>query len=117
MRTVSLSALMLAAGLLAGCGPAHPKPPAAPAVAAPSREIVTPAQTADATVIAVNKSGRFVVLNFPSRTPLPPGHCMEIYRNGLKTAEVKVSGPEQDSHTVADILSGEVRRGDEARGE
>ena len=111
---------LVVAGLLTGCHAPHAKsapanPPANPA-AGPAA-IVTPAQTAAAYVIAVNESARFVVLNFPSGQPLAPGQVVGIYRNGLKTAEVKISGPQQDNNIVGDILSGDVRKGDDARGE
>jgi hypothetical protein len=35
-----------------------------------------------------------------------------LYRNGLKTAEVKIVGPIYDANIVADILSGEAQAGD-----
>jgi hypothetical protein len=38
-----------------------------------------------------------------------------IYRDGLKVAEVRVTGPQQDNNTVADITSGETQVGDTVR--
>jgi len=114
---LSWMGLLPAAALLAGCGLFHHHPPAAPAPVAAPALIVTPAQTAAAHVLSVNESGRFVILNFAGGQPLPPGHYLALYRKGLKTAEVKISGPQQDDNTIADILSGEARKGDEARAE
>ena len=79
--------------------------------------IVTPAQTSAAYVLLVNDSGRFVVLNFPGGQVPAEGKILDIYRNGLKTAEVKISKFRQENNVTADILTGEVRKGDEARGE
>ena len=118
MRMLSWMGLLPAICLLAGCGWFHHQHPSAPAPVPDSAPvIVTPAQTAAAHVLSVNASGRFVILNFAGGQPLPAGRYLAIYRKGLKNAEVKVSGPQQDDNTVADILSGEARKGDEAREE
>lgn len=87
-----------------------------PASTAPP-PIVTVSTVPVAQVIQVNRSARFVVLHFPSGAPLAPGHLMDIYRNGFKAAEVRISGPQEEFNTAADILSGEVETGDEARGQ
>jgi lipoprotein NlpI len=78
---------------------------------------ITPAQLSVASVFSVNKTWNFVILNISGGQPLPPGRILSIFRNGSKTAEVKVSGPQNGSYTAADILSGEARKGDEARGQ
>jgi hypothetical protein len=38
-----------------------------------------------------------------------------LYRGGLKVAEVKAVGPQQETSIVADIVSGEPQVGDTAR--
>jgi hypothetical protein len=38
-----------------------------------------------------------------------------LYRAGLKTAEVKVTGPQSESNIVADLVSGEAQAGDTVR--
>jgi hypothetical protein len=38
-----------------------------------------------------------------------------IYRAGLKTAEVRITGPQQDSNIVADLVSGDAQVGDTVR--
>jgi len=55
------------------------------------------------------------VLNFPEgRVPKLEQHLF-LYRGGLKTAEVKVVGPQQETSIVADIISGEAQPGDTVR--
>lgn len=89
-------------------GAQKPAPPA-PAV------IVTPDSSLAARVIKVNATGGFVILNFPDgRMPKLDQHLF-LYRAGLKTAEVKVVGPQQDTSIVADIVSGGVKEGDVVR--
>jgi hypothetical protein len=91
--------------------PSNPEPPAP----AKSKTIVTPDESLAATVLTVNTVGRFVVLNFPEgRVPKLDQHLF-LYRDGLKTAEVKIVGPKQDTSIVADILSGDAQAGDTVR--
>ncbi|HUC86255.1 MAG TPA: hypothetical protein VL970_13745 [Candidatus Acidoferrales bacterium] len=77
--------------------------------------IVTPDESLTAKVLSVNTVGRFVVLNFPEgRMPKLEQHFF-LYRGGLKAAEVKIVGPQQDSSIVADIISGDAQTGDVVR--
>ena len=77
--------------------------------------IVTPGGTLPGTVVSVNPAARFAVLRFaPGQLP-PLEQRMSVYRQGLKVAELKISGPQRDIHTVADVLAGECRAGDEVR--
>lgn len=78
--------------------------------------IVTPDVSPSGKVLQVNESSRFAVLSFPIGTVPPVGQMLNAYRRGLKVAELKVSGPQADENTVADITKGEVRPGDEVRG-
>ena len=90
----------------------NPGPSTAKPAPVQSKSILQPDASLAATVLSVNASGRFVVLNFPvGRLPKLDLH-MFLYRNGLKTAEVKIVGPVQDANIVADILSGEAQAGD-----
>ena len=106
------------AGLLAlaasGCFWEHPQPATKPAATAP-KAIVTPDYSLAAKVISVNTVGRFVVLSFPTRQLPSVDQTMFLYRDGLKVAEVRVTGPQQDNNTVADITSGEAQVGDTVR--
>lgn len=93
------------------------QPAPAPSKPAPvqSKTIVTPDASLAAKVLTVNTVGRFVVLNFPEgRLPRLDQHLF-LYRGGLKTAEVKVVGPQQDTSIVADIVSGDAQTGDTVR--
>ena len=80
-----------------------------------SQLIVTPDDTLAAKVLTVNTIGRFVVLNFPEGQMPKIGQYMYLYRAGLKTAEVKIVGPQQDTSIVADIISGDAQTGDTVR--
>jgi len=77
--------------------------------------IVTPDDTLAAKVMTVNTVGRFVVLNFPEGQMPKMDEHMFLYRAGLKTAEVKIVGPQQDTSIVADIISGDAQAGDTVR--
>jgi hypothetical protein len=87
-----------------------------PAPATPQNQtVVTPDESLTAKVLAVNTVGRFVVLNFPEgRMPKQDQHLF-LYRGGLKTAEVKIVGPQQETSIVADIISGDAQVGDTVR--
>jgi hypothetical protein len=77
--------------------------------------IVTPGGALPGTVISVNPGGRFVVLRFPMGQLPPLNQRLSAYRQGLKVADLKVSGPQRDIHTIADVIAGECRAGDEVR--
>ena len=122
MRNVFLAAALLAALCSTGClgkRGAKPAPAASPvsANASPSRagSTVTPAAGLKGTVTAVNANLRFAVLTFPSG-PMPgAGQYLGLYRQGLKVGVLKVTGPQSDQNTVADIVTGEAQNGDEVR--
>lgn len=57
----------------------------------------------------------FVVLTFPVGGIPPIGQKLNVYRKGAKIGEVKVTGPQRDTNTVADIISGELQVNDEVR--
>ncbi len=96
--------------LLTGCaGPAKPAHPA------PAPAIVTADDAQRATVAMYNPIGRFVVLNFPAGRVPPHDQMFFIYHGGLQAGTVKITGPERDNSTVADLISGEAHPGDEVR--
>ena len=80
-----------------------------------SQTIVTPDESMAAKVLSVNTIGRFVVLNFPEGQLPKIDQHMFLYRSGLKTGEVKIAGPQQDTSIVADIVSGDAQAGDLVR--
>jgi hypothetical protein len=115
MRNIFLLNLLLAAVMAAGCA-AHKgqKPKSAPPLAAP-QAIVTPDSSLVAKVISVNQVGRFVILNFPMEQMPRLQQPLFLYREGLKVAELKVSGPQQDDNIAADVIAGDAQVGDVVR--
>lgn len=88
---------------------------AAVAPAEKPQPIVTPDETLTGAVVSVNEVGRFVVLRFPLGRMPAEDSTLFVYRQGLKVAELKVTGPQKDDHTIADIRTGECRLKDEVR--
>ena len=80
------------------------------------KPIVTPDYRLTGTVAKVDNDGRFVIISFLPG-PMPKAdELLYIYHNGLRVAEVKVDAKYQgDNNTVADIITGDVQAGDEAR--
>lgn len=103
----------------------HPEQPAAstpvsssPAPAAPNtplNPIVTPDNSLTARVASYNATGRFVVLSFPVGHMPSMDQTLFLYRNGLKVGEVKITGPQRDNDSVADLVTGTAQVGDEVR--
>jgi hypothetical protein len=104
-----------AAMLLAGC--AHPKPPARTPPKSDNKNsgetYITPALGTVGRVELVNAEGRFVVVSFPAGHVPPPGQSWRINHRGLKIGRVKITGPQRELDTVADIVEGEANIGDE----
>jgi hypothetical protein len=115
-KLLPISLLVLALSL-SGCALfRHNKTSTQTSAESPSTpKIVTPDESMEAKVLSVNTIGRFVVLNFPSGRMPKIDQQMFLYRNGLKIAEVKVVGPQQDMSIVADIISGDAQPGDAVR--
>ena len=95
--------------------PARPGHFNQPAATNRSGLIVTPGGSIRGKVASVNPDGRFVVLGFPFGSVPPAGKTLNVYRNGLKVGELKVTGPQRENNTVADIVAGQCRVGDDAR--
>jgi len=86
--------------------------PLRPTTATP---IITPDYSLAAKVVSVNTAGRFVVLSFPENLMPKVEQTLFLYRNGLKTGAVRVTGPQQESNIVADLTAGEAQVGDTVR--
>ena len=113
MKTISLLVvLLLVVGGGSGCIFGHHHSRSQPATPQP---IITPDMSLAARVVSVNLVGRFVVLGFPPNQLPKVGQAMYLYRAGLKAAEVKITGPQQDNNIVADLVSGEAQVGDTVR--
>ena len=125
----AIAAVVLIGALAAsGCArrKANPPPsrfaPVEPATVAPpgasrfdDKLIVTPTTTLVGKVARVNSASRYVVLSFAVGRLPAMGQVMFLYRRGLKVAEIKVNGPQQEENVVADLVAGEADVGDEAR--
>ena len=117
--------------LLAGCAMSKPDPTASAAQAKTarsskpaalgrgqkvgSRPEVTLDEAVLGTVVSVNPALRFLVMDFPVRKLPVLEQRLNVYRNGQKVGEVKVTGPGRDTTIAGDIMVGEVRVGDEVR--
>lgn len=76
---------------------------------------ITLANSALGRVASVDIGKRFAVVTFPFGGVPGAGQRLNVYRNSAKVAEVKVTGPQRDINTVADIVFGEVQVNDEVR--
>ncbi|HEY1661226.1 MAG TPA: hypothetical protein VGI03_02310 [Verrucomicrobiae bacterium] len=100
-------------GLLTGCSStkqSHFSP-----TPGPSTTLVTPDTTLSAKVVSYNAVGRFVVLSFPVGEMPKTDDTLFLYHGGVKTGEVKITGPQRNTDVVGDLLDGEAQVGDEVR--
>ena len=115
--------IILITVLLAGCAPTKPGPngqAASPPVkrVKPSKAappIITPAYGIIGKVALVNDKLRYVVIDFTLSRKPEPEIRLNVYRNGQKVGEVKISDQAQESNVAADITAGEVKVGDDVR--
>lgn len=90
------------------------QPPSAP-VAEKAPLIITPDTQPHGKVAFLNPDKRYVIVSFPIGALPPVDRPMNVYRNGLKVGEIKITGPKRDFNIVADIVAGECHMGDEVR--
>jgi hypothetical protein len=117
MKSLTLLTLLAAGLLAAGClhhRTASPARSAAPAAAAP-QPIITPDNSLTARVARYNAAGRFAVLSFPVGQMPKLEQNLFLYRGGMKVAEVKITGPQNENNIVADLVTGDAQVGDEVR--
>ena len=110
------------AALVVVCGCAHKKdaPNTGPrhlSATGTTKLIVTPDDALVGKVAMVNQGSSFVILNFPLGRLPALQERFNLYRQGFKVGEVRVSGPQYDDNVVADLLAGDPAIGDEARRE
>ena len=129
MRWVVLSSALVA--LLLGCGkttapstkdsgasaPGKTGSPQIDPLTKASRPIVTPSNDAVGKVVSVNQKARYAVLSYAIGAIPAVDSRVYAYRNGLKVGELRVSGPQRENNTIADVLAGECQAGDDVRGE
>jgi len=106
-------------GLLAlaavGCQnlPLEPVPPPAPP--APPPRTHQPLDADLGWVQTVNDRLRFAVLDYSLNRLPSAGDRLAVIRDGTVVGELKVTGPSRGGTTVADIVEGEPRAGDQVR--
>jgi len=105
-----LPACLLTLLVFGGCASPEPAP-----AANPGGLLVTPEHSLVGKVVTYNAAGRFVVLDFPVGKLPVLDQPMFVYRQGLKVGQIKITGPERDTNTVGDLVSGEAQKGDEVR--
>jgi hypothetical protein len=77
--------------------------------------LVTPDQSVNGHVTSVNQKLQFVVLTFPLGQLPPVESRMNVFRKGSIVGEIKITGPQRDDNSVADIVFGDAQKGDEVR--
>ena len=95
--------------------PAAPTTPPAKPKPDDDKPVVTLDTIPTGRVLFVNRESRFVVLSFQPGTVPPINHRLNVYRDGLKVAEIKITGPQEENNTVADIITGAPHQNDDVR--
>lgn len=120
----ALVAVLLTAWVWSGCsttGPGGGSPsrtrsrPASASNAISAESVNRLDERVQGKVIVANPSLRFVVMDFPLRRRPALEQRLNVYREGQKVGEVKVSGPAIDTTIAGDVMVGEARVGDEVR--
>ena len=107
---------ILVSGICLGCASRKKTPSATnPVFSNVPAVIITPEHGLAGKVVRVNTQARFAVLNFPLGQMPAMEQRLNVYRRGLKTGEVKVTGPQRDDNIVADVVTGNAEPGDEVR--
>jgi hypothetical protein len=107
--------LLLAGMFAAGCAAQKDAFLPVPGASAPSSTIVTPDNSIAGKVVSYNPTARFVVLDFSTGRMPAIEQMLFLYRAGLKVAAVKITGPQSESHIVADMVTGIAQAGDDVR--
>ena len=76
---------------------------------------IRPVRVLNGRVVVVNADAGLCVVNFPIGQLPPLGEKLTVYRHGIQTGEVKITGPARDDNIAADILSGKIQVGDDVR--
>lgn len=77
--------------------------------------VIAPTRSAVGRVASVNAQAKFAVINFPIGQ-LPANETrLSIFHAGMKSGEIRITGPAQENFTVGDIVAGSAQEGDEVR--
>ena len=114
--------VMLAAGCHSTTSGARPAraAPRVPAAALstnvpPAAPRIVPVEDISGRVLSYNAQARFALVDFRINTLPVPGQHLEVWRDGQKVGELRTSRWARAGCVAADLLSGEVRTGDEVR--
>ena len=77
--------------------------------------VVRPSSVLVGRIDSINVKVRYVIVSFPIGLLPAVGSQLDVYRDGLKVAELKATPPQENNLTAADIIAGECRMGDEVR--
>jgi len=77
--------------------------------------LVTPDLSTSGQIVSVNKNLHFVVVTFPTGQVPPLGTRMNIFRRGEIVGEIRITDPQRDNNSAADIVLGDAQKGDEVR--
>jgi len=108
-----LSILLIA--ILTGCATKSAPPAPVPAPATTAGKPATPTFVSGAKITRVDTKLQFVVLDYRSRVLPLIGTRLTVYRAGQRVGEVQLTDPIRMGFATADIRTGDVRVGDEAR--
>lgn len=77
--------------------------------------VMTPTRSPVGRVASVNAQAKFAVINFPIGQLPANDTRLSIFHAGMKTGEIRITGPAQENFTVGDIVAGVAQDGDEVR--
>ncbi len=125
MRVFPMLLAIPLAVFASGCGttsgkdtpPGKDKPPAAGGTnTVLTSPLITPVTVLSGRVVMVNAPLRYIVIDFGVGLLPQPGQRLDVYRQGNKVGEVRISGQARAGNVAADIMLGEAADGDEIRG-
>ena len=76
------------------------------------KKVMPPEHREVGTVVLVNDSGRFVLIDFGARGPVPDGIALKTFSNGQETGVLTLSAERKPPFAIADIASGNPQKGD-----
>lgn len=77
-----------------------------------STRIAEPTGNVRGVVVTVNTKAKFVVVKYNYRAIPSIGKVLSVLRNGVKVGQIKVTKPVKPPHSTADIIDGDIQRGD-----
>jgi hypothetical protein len=92
--------------------PAKPKRSVSSNLSQGTTRLAEPSGDIKGVVQTVNTKAKFVVLKFQYRAIPSIGKVLSVMRNGEKVGQIKVTKPVRPPHATADILDGDIQRGD-----